>query len=107
MAASPARWRLRYALSAALTDLAAVSAAVLSYGLFGSSPHGRVLGIGFVVVLLTAVSLAMSRAWDADTAGAGSREFTRLLRGFLGAAVAIGLIILAAGLDYGRPWVFA
>ncbi|WP_214402308.1 sugar transferase [Pseudonocardia lacus] len=107
MAASPARWRLRYALTAALTDIAAVSAAVLSYGLFGSSPHGRVLGVGVVVVLLTAVSLAVSRAWDADTAGGGSREFTRLLRGFLGSAVAIGLIILAAGLDHGRPWVFA
>ena len=36
-----ARWRRRYALSAAVCDLAAVSAAVLVYGVLGSSPHGR------------------------------------------------------------------
>lgn len=107
MAATPARRRPRYALHAALTDTTAVTATVLSYGLFGSPPHGRVLGLGLVVVLLTAVCLALSRAWDTDVAGTGSREFARLLRGFLASAVAIGVTILAAGLDHGRPWVFA
>jgi len=102
-----ARWRRRYAWSAAVCDLAAVSAAVLVYGVLGSSPHGRLLGVGAVVVLLTAVCLTVARAWDTDVPGSGAREFARLLRGFLGAAVAIGLSILAAGLEYGRPWVFA
>lgn len=101
------RWRQRYAVSAIATDLAAVTAAVLAYGLLGSSPHGRVLGVGLVAAVLTAACLALSRAWDPAVFGTGSREFTRLLRGFLGAAVAIGLSILAGGLDHGRPWVFA
>jgi exopolysaccharide biosynthesis polyprenyl glycosylphosphotransferase len=100
-------WRRRYALAAAITDVGATIAAVLVYGLLGRAPHGRVLGIGLAVLLLTTVCLMISRAWALDAAGDGAREFVRLLRGFLGCAVAIGLIILAAGLDYGRPWVFA
>ncbi len=104
---SSTRWRQRYAVSAATVDLIAVTAAVLAYGLLGSSPHSRVLGVGLVVAVLTAACLALSRAWDPAVLGTGSREFTRLLRGFLSAAVAIGLSILAVGLDYGRPWVFA
>ena len=101
------RWRQRYAVSAATVDLIAVVAAVLAYGLLGSSPHARVLGLGLVLAVLTAGCLGGCRAWDPAALGTGSREFTRLLRGYLGAAVVIGLSILAVGLDCGRPWVFA
>ncbi|MCO1658257.1 sugar transferase [Pseudonocardia humida] len=107
MPATPARRRLRHALAAASTDTTAVCAAVLSYALLGGAPHGRVLGVGVVVVLLTAACLALSRAWDVDAAGAGSGGFARLLRGFLTAAATIAMVVLAAGLDGARPWVFA
>jgi exopolysaccharide biosynthesis polyprenyl glycosylphosphotransferase len=66
-----------------------------------------VLGLGLVLAVLTAGCLGGCRAWDPAALGTGSREFTRLLRGYLGAAVVIGLGILAVGLDCGRPWVFA
>jgi exopolysaccharide biosynthesis polyprenyl glycosylphosphotransferase len=100
-------WRRRYALTAAVSDLAATVTAVIVYGLLGNASNDLVLSVGLVVVLLTSGCLAVSRAWAPDAMGAGARELARLLRGFLGSAVAIGLIILAMGLSYGRPWVFA
>jgi len=97
----------RYARAAMVIDLAAVGIATVLYGLLGNAPAASIPGVGLFVVGLTATGLGLTRAWDPAVLGSGSLEFTRLLRAFAGTAVAIGLIILALGLPFGRPLAFA
>jgi exopolysaccharide biosynthesis polyprenyl glycosylphosphotransferase len=106
-AGAAAAQQARYAGYAMVLDLASVVAATMVYGLLGNAPRGSMLGVGLFVLGLTATSLGLARAWDPAVLGTGSTEFARLLRGFAGAAVAIGLIILAMSLPFGRPLAFA
>jgi exopolysaccharide biosynthesis polyprenyl glycosylphosphotransferase len=102
-----ARWRSRYTRSVVIADLTAVSASAGLYGLFGhaSSHYFNIASV--LVIALTAVALPAARAWDGSVLGQGSTEFTRLLRGFVGAAVVVALFGLALQLHQARPWVFA
>lgn len=103
-----AAWhQARYASFAMVLDLTSVVFATALYGLLGNAPRSSMVGVGLFVLGLTATSLGLARAWDPSVLGTGSAEFARLLRGFAGAAVAIGLIILALSLPFGRPLAFA
>jgi exopolysaccharide biosynthesis polyprenyl glycosylphosphotransferase len=82
----------------------AVSSAL--YSQWGSATHQVVLVMGVTVLVLTAGALGVARAWDPLVLGHGSAEFSRLLRGFVGAAVIVALVSLASQLPAGRPWVF-
>jgi hypothetical protein len=99
------RWQTRFA-RCIVADLVAVSVSALSYGFWGSAPAHSLVLPAVVVVVLTAACLFLARAWDPAVLGDGSVEFSRLLRGMLGSAVAIGLLSLALQLPEGRPWVF-
>jgi exopolysaccharide biosynthesis polyprenyl glycosylphosphotransferase len=97
----------RYAQWAMVVDLTAVALATGAYALLGNAPAASLPGVGLFVLGLTATGLGLARAWDPAVQGSGSAEFTRLLRGFAGTAVAIGLIILALALPFGRPLALA
>src|SRR4051794_5690125 len=101
------RWQGRYTGAVVTLDLAAVVASAALYGLWGNARTSSVLLAAAGVVVLTAVSLRVARAWEPSVLGQGSLEFTRLLRGFIGAAVVVGLTGLALELTLARPWVFA
>ena len=101
------RWQGRYTSAVVVCDVAAVVLSAALYGLWGHADVGSVLVAGTVVVLLTAVALRVARAWDASVLGQGSLEFSRLLRGFVGSAVIVGLTGLALELPLARPWAFA
>jgi exopolysaccharide biosynthesis polyprenyl glycosylphosphotransferase len=99
-------WQRWYRRAAVASDLAAVLVSAALYTQWGSASVQVVLAIGGVVLLLTACSLGLARAWDQLVFGHGSTEFTRLLRGFLSAAVIVALVSLVLQLPEGRPWVF-
>ena len=106
------RWESQYARLVAVLDLLAVLcmfglARVLELGDF-YLPFGDYfsLHIGLVVLLLTAMTLRLNRVWDQRVLGQGSEEFTRLIRGFVSAAVVVALIGLALEVRAVRPWVF-
>jgi exopolysaccharide biosynthesis polyprenyl glycosylphosphotransferase len=100
------RWQTRYGVAVVVSDLASIVASAALYNVWGSAPALGNLLPGAVVVAFTAVALMLARAWDPTVLGTGSVEFSRLLRGILGSAVAIGLLSLALQLPSGRPWVF-
>jgi exopolysaccharide biosynthesis polyprenyl glycosylphosphotransferase len=100
------RWQRRYARAAAGTDLLAVSVSSALYAVWGSAEDLLVAQAGLVVVALSAICLRLARAWEPALLGQGSWEFTRLLRGFLAAAVVVALVGLALELPEARPWVF-
>ena len=101
------RWERRYTAGVVAVDLAAVVTSAGLYATWGNARPGSVLVAGVLVVALTAAALRVARAWEPSALGQGSLEFSRLLRGFVGAAVIIGLIGLALELPEARPWAFA
>ena len=100
------RWQKCYGRAAVVSDLCAVVVSSALYTQWGTADNHTVLIIGSWVLVLTACALAVARAWDPLVFGHGSAEFTRLLRGFLGAAVVVALFSLGGQLPEGRPWVF-
>src|SRR4051794_2047258 len=63
------RWQGRYTGAVVTVDLAAVVASAALYGLWGSASSGSVVLAGAVVVVLTAVSLRVARAWEPSVLG--------------------------------------
>jgi exopolysaccharide biosynthesis polyprenyl glycosylphosphotransferase len=100
------RWQGGYQRAAIGLDLFAVVVSSALYTQWGTADNLIVLIIGSSVLVLTACALAVARAWDPLVFGHGSAEFTRLLRGFLGAVVVVALVSLGSELPEGRPWVF-
>jgi exopolysaccharide biosynthesis polyprenyl glycosylphosphotransferase len=100
------RWQRRYRRAAVLSDLSAVVVSSALYTQWGSADNYMVVLIGSCVFMLTVGALAVAGAWDPLVFGHGSTEFTRLLHGFLGAAVVVALVSLGSQLPAGRPWVF-
>ena len=101
------QWLRRYTASIVGVDLAAVLAASTAYQIWGHATSGSVIVAGAGVSAVTVAALRIARAWESSVLGQGSLEFTRLLRGFVGAAVVIGLAGLALQRPEARPWVFA
>src|SRR4051794_14259589 len=99
-------WQRRYTYAVVANDLLSIIASATLYGLWGSADGGTVLAGTVLVTALTAAALATARAWEPAVLGQGSLEFTRLMRGFVGAAVIFGLVGLALQLPEARPWVF-
>ncbi|MHA6616963.1 sugar transferase [Pseudonocardia sp. DLS-67] len=104
--ATHSRWQRGYRRAAIVLDLVAVVVSAALYAQWGSADPQVVLAMGAIVLGLTACALGVARAWDPLVVGHGSAEFSRLLRGFLGAAVVVALVSLASQLPAGRPWVF-
>src|ERR671910_350678 len=85
------RWQGCYQRAAIGLDLFAVVVSSALYTQWGTADNLSVLIIGSSVLVLTVCALAVARAWDPLVFGHGSAEFTRLLRGFLGAVVVVAL----------------
>jgi exopolysaccharide biosynthesis polyprenyl glycosylphosphotransferase len=100
------RWQRGYRRAAIVLDLLAVLVSAALYAQWGNATGQVVLAIGAIVLVLSACALGVARAWDPLVLGHGSAEFSRLLRGFVGAAVVVALVSLASQLPAGRPWVF-
>jgi exopolysaccharide biosynthesis polyprenyl glycosylphosphotransferase len=100
------RWRRRYARIVAASDLVALVLSAGLYRLAGNASTGSVLVAGLFVIVVTFAALCLARAWDASELGQGSLEFSRLLRGLMGAGVTVALLGLALQLPAARPWVF-
>ncbi|OLT02910.1 hypothetical protein BJF90_28600 [Pseudonocardia sp. CNS-004] len=100
------RWQRSYRRAAIVLDMIAVAVSSALYSLWGTADDQVVLAMGATVLVMTACALGVARAWDPVVLGHGSAEFSRLLRGFLGAAVVVALVSLASQLPAGRPWVF-
>jgi exopolysaccharide biosynthesis polyprenyl glycosylphosphotransferase len=104
-------WEIRLRTAAVVSDLLAVTVAVLvgvalGYGstipAFGDvSP-----GVGILSGVLMACGLVASRAWDPRILGHGAEEFSRLIRAVVTSAVVLGLLGLAFQALAARPWVF-
>ena len=95
------RWQHRYTAGSLPSTWLAVVASAALYGLWGDATSESVLLAGTVVVALTVAALRVARAWEPSVLGQGSLEFTRLLRGFVGAAVVVALAGLALELPRG------
>ena len=100
------RWERRYTGGVVAVDLATVAASTGLYDMWGRAGSLSVLAAGTAVAALTAASMGVARAWEPSILGQGSLEFTRLLRGFLGATVVVALTGLALELPQARPWAF-
>jgi exopolysaccharide biosynthesis polyprenyl glycosylphosphotransferase len=101
------RWERRYIGGVVAVDLAAVSTAAGLYAVCGDAAPPSVLVAGLLVLALTATALRVARAWEASVLGQGSQEFSRQLRGFVGAGIVVALVGLAVQLPEARPWAFA
>jgi exopolysaccharide biosynthesis polyprenyl glycosylphosphotransferase len=100
------RWQRRYTSAVVAGDVLAVVTSAGLYSLWGSAGDGSVLVAGMLVALATGTALRAARAWEPSVLGQGSLEFSRLLRGFVGAGVTVGLVGLALELPESRPWTF-
>ncbi len=100
------RWQRRYLVAVVAVDLLAIVTSAGLYSLWGGAAGMSVLVAGTLVVSVTATALHAARAWESSVLGQGSLEFSRLLRGFVGAGVTVGLVGLAFELPESRPWVF-
>ena len=99
-------WRRQYIRLSIGTDILAVLLSNALYAQWGNALSLVIAVASPAVILLSAVSLSLARAWDPAVLGQGSAEFTRLLRGFFGAAVTVALVGLALKLPPTRPWAF-
>ena len=63
-------------------------------------------GVGVVAGALMLLALVACRAWDPRVIGQGSDEFSRVIRGVVTSAVALGLLGLGLQALAPRPWVF-
>ncbi len=97
---------MRYGWAVAGSDLAALVASAAFYDAWGTPTAADNLVSGAVVVSLAVIGLLLARAWDPTVLGTGSVEFSRLMRGMLGATAVVGLLSLALQLPGGRPWAF-
>ena len=100
------RWQRRYTQAVVVVDLLAVAASAGLYALWGDATPATVAIAGGIVLVLTGIALRLAGGWDRSVLGQGSLEFSRLLHGFLAAAVIVGLVGLALDLPQARPWVF-
>ncbi len=111
---SPARppWETRYARLVIVSDLLAVTLAVVVGNLLGLGNYLPLFGgtispsLGIVCGLITVAGLFLTRAWDPRVLGQGSDEFSRALRALVTSAVVVGLGGLALQISAVRPWVF-
>jgi exopolysaccharide biosynthesis polyprenyl glycosylphosphotransferase len=111
-ARSSVGWRNRYTRAVVISDLTVVVLAALGGTLARLGEHSHLFGDETSVPLATASAvlvvsaLAAVRCWDERILGQGSEEFSRLIRAFAGAAIALGLLGLALQVQAARPWVF-
>jgi exopolysaccharide biosynthesis polyprenyl glycosylphosphotransferase len=111
-ATQPPRWEGRYAKVVAAGDILSLLCVVAIGHLLDLGSYWPRIGgvispeLGLIVLLQTAVTLRLCRAWDQRVLGQGSEEFSRLLRGFVTSAVVLALAGLALELTAVRPWVF-
>jgi exopolysaccharide biosynthesis polyprenyl glycosylphosphotransferase len=104
-------WQTKFALAVAASDLlvlavCALLGALIGFGA-GSGENGtNPWGLALVSVVLVPLAIGASRAWDPRVLGQGSEEWSRLMRGYVSAAIILalaGLIFERTGV---RPWVF-
>ncbi|HEY2223505.1 sugar transferase [Actinomycetospora sp.] len=104
-------WQTKFALAVAASDLlilavCAALGALIGFGA-GSGENGtNPWGLALVSIVLVPLAIGASRAWDARVLGQGSEEWSRLMRGYVSAAIILalaGLIFERTGV---RPWVF-
>src|SRR5690349_13792902 len=100
------RWQRRYRCSVITVDVVAVVGSASLYRLWGTARGASLLVAAAAVVLVAACALRVARAWDPAVLGQGSLEYTRLLRGVVGAVVVVGLTGLALELPQSRPFAF-
>jgi exopolysaccharide biosynthesis polyprenyl glycosylphosphotransferase len=104
------RWESNYVFAVVVTDVVAVSLAVLLGHLLGLGSYvpqfGVSPGVGIISGILMVGGLLASRAWDPGILGQGSEEFSRLIRAVVTSAIALGLLGLAFTATAARPWVF-
>ena len=105
---APTMWLRRYARAVVITDLAVVLAALLLAQSirFGFGIDGLLVGVGrfgfpgivtvLAVAVLWTVALVTAQAHDRRVLGAGTAEYTRVLRAGFGAAGAVAAINLVA-----------
>jgi len=105
-----AHWESNYMAAVIVTDVVAVSVAVLLGYLLGLGSYvpqfGVSPGVGILSGILLIGALLASRSWDPRILGQGSEEFSRLIRAVVTSAVALGLLGLAFTATAARPWVF-
>jgi exopolysaccharide biosynthesis polyprenyl glycosylphosphotransferase len=110
-AATVSRWEVRFRAAAIVSDLVAITIAVLvglAFGLGTDIPEfGDVSpSVGVLAGVLMVCGLVAARAWDLRILGHGAEEFSRLIRAVVTSAVTLGLLGLALEATAPRPWVF-
>lgn len=105
------RWERRYARLVVASDAVAVALAVglnlvLGFGSYSNRFGPIALPLGILTWVIAMACLKANRSWEPPILGAGSEEFTRLLRGLTATAVLLALIGLATLESATRPWVF-
>ena len=105
------RWETLYTAAVVLSDLVAITVAVLvgyRLGLGSWIPQfGDVApGVGILAGTLMVAGMLVSRAWDPRILGQGTEEFSRVLRAVVISAVTLGMLGLAFQATAARPWVF-
>jgi exopolysaccharide biosynthesis polyprenyl glycosylphosphotransferase len=105
------RWESRFVHLVVAVDVVSIAASVLLGNLLGFGTTipwlGDVApGVGILAGVFMVLGLVLCRAWDGRVLGQGAEEFSRLLRGVVTSAVALGLLGLAVEALAARPWVF-
>jgi exopolysaccharide biosynthesis polyprenyl glycosylphosphotransferase len=104
-------WQAKFALAVAASDLlvltvCALLGALIGFGA-GTADHGtNPWALALVSVLLVPITLGSTRAWDPRVLGQGSEEWSRLMRGYVTAAILLALAGLVLERTGVRPWVF-
>ena len=104
-------WQAKFALAVAASDLiilavSAVLGALVGFGAGTGDRGTNPWALALVSVLLVPITLGAARAWDPRVLGQGSEEWSRLMRGYVTAAILLALAGLVLERTGVRPWVF-
>ncbi|MCD2190237.1 sugar transferase [Actinomycetospora soli] len=109
--ATATSWQSKFALAVAASDLlvlavCAVLGALIGFGA-GSADRGtNPWVLAAVSMVLVPLAIGAARAWDPRVLGQGSEEWSRLMRGYVSAAILLALAGLVLERTGVRPWVF-
>jgi exopolysaccharide biosynthesis polyprenyl glycosylphosphotransferase len=109
--ATATSWQSKFALAVAASDLVVLAVcvalgALIGFGAGTGDQGTNPWALAAVSMFLVPICIGAARAWDPRVLGQGSEEWSRLMRGYVSAAILLALAGLVLERTGVRPWVF-